>query len=139
MRNSKQKDINLFKEILLPLGIAFQIKDDILGIFSNNKVLGKPVVSDIEEFKQTILYSYIKLNNKKYYDELIKYYGKKINKHELLEVQNIIKESGSLEYANKLMNKMFTEVKNNISKISIKKDIKNILLGFISYLELRNK
>ena len=137
--NSKQKDINLFKEILLPLGIAFQIKDDILGIFSNNKVLGKPVVSDIEEFKQTILYSYIKLNNKKYYDELIKYYGKKINKHELLEVQNIIKESGSLEYANKLMNKMFTEVKNNISKISIKKDIKNILLGFISYLELRNK
>ena len=138
--NSKQKEINRFKEILLPLGIAFQIKDDILGIFSTNKVLGKPVVSDIEEFKQTILYSYIKLNKKKYYNELLKHYGKKnISEKELLKVQEIIKESGSLEYANNIMNNMFNEVKKNISILSIKNDIKNILLGFITYLELRNK
>lgn len=138
--NSKQKDINRFKEILLPLGIAFQIKDDILGIFSTNKVLGKPVVSDIGEFKQTILYSYIKLNKKKYYNELLKHYGKKnISEKELLKVQEIIKESGSLEYANNIMNNMFNEVKKNISILSIKNDIKNILLGFITYLELRNK
>lgn len=62
--HQKQKDIDKISNILEPLGIAFQIKDDILGIFSNNKTLGKSVYSDIEEFKQTILYSYIKLNKK---------------------------------------------------------------------------
>ena len=43
------------ESILENIGIAFQIKDDILGIFSSKEILGKSVYSDIEEFKQTML------------------------------------------------------------------------------------
>lgn len=136
--NSKQ--IQKYEKILEPLGIAFQIKDDILGIFSSENTLGKSVVSDIEEFKQTILYSYIKINKKDYYKELIKYYGKhNINKNDIKEVQDIIIKSGSLDYANNIMNKLFEETKHNIKELKIKQNIKNILLGLITYLELREK
>ncbi len=134
--NSSTKEINTFKDTLLNLGIAFQIKDDILGVFGDNKLIGKSTSSDIEEFKQTILYSYIKINKKEYLNDLLKYYGKK-NKSK--EIQKIFKESGALEYANKKMNEMFNEVKNNINKLNIKEDIKQILLGFIKYLEIRKK
>ena len=134
--NSKEKDINTFKEILLDLGIAFQIKDDILGIFGNEQTLGKSTSSDIEEFKQTILYSYIKTNKKEYLNDLLKYYGKN-NKQK--EVQKLFIESGSLEYGTHLMNELFLKSKQNIEKLNIKNNIKNILLGFIKFLEIRDK
>ena len=44
------------------------------------------------------------------YDKLINYYGKdNISEEDATEVQNIIIESGSLEYANNMMNKLFKE------------------------------
>ena len=53
--NASAKSIKEMESILENIGISFQIKDDILGIFSSKDILGKSVYSDIEEFKQTIL------------------------------------------------------------------------------------
>jgi geranylgeranyl diphosphate synthase, type I len=39
----------------LPLGIAFQLRDDVLGIFGDPVKTGKPVTGDIREGKQTVL------------------------------------------------------------------------------------
>jgi geranylgeranyl diphosphate synthase type I len=128
------------KEVLLPLGIAFQIKDDILGIFSSSKTIGKPNYSDIEEFKQTILYSYIKIKKPEYLDKLLKVYGKQnINEKEYNQVKDILIESGSLDYANDKMTLLFKESKEKLLKANINDNVKNILLGFIKYLELRKK
>lgn len=137
--NSKAKDIETFEKVLEPLGIAFQIKDDILGIYSSKEILGKSVYSDIEEFKQTILYCYIKINRNDLLDELLKYYGKSITEEESKKVQELFENSGALEYATNKMNEMFNEVYTNIKLMDIKEYIKNILLGLILFLRLREK
>lgn len=137
--NSKAKDIETFEKVLEPLGIAFQIKDDILGIYSSKEILGKSVYSDIEEFKQTILYSYIKINRNVLFDELLKYYGKNITEEESKKVQKLFEDSGALEYATNKMNEMFNEVYTNIKSMDIKEYTKNILLGLILFLRLREK
>lgn len=137
--NSKAKDMETFEKVLEPLGIAFQIKDDILGIYSSKEILGKSVYSDIEEFKQTILYSYIKIKRNDLLDELLKYYGRSINDEESKKVQQLFEESGALEYATNKMNEMFNEAYTNIKSMDIKEYIKNILLGLILFLRLREK
>jgi geranylgeranyl diphosphate synthase, type I len=39
----------------LPLGIAFQLRDDILGVFGDPALTGKPVSGDLREGKRTVL------------------------------------------------------------------------------------
>jgi geranylgeranyl diphosphate synthase type I len=117
------------------IGVAFQIQDDILGIYSN---MGKVIGSDIKEFKQTILYSYT-TKNEKYREELLKYYGKEnINEVEIKETRRIFKESGAYEYAYNLMNKLYNESIDIIKYNKwIKTEDKQIIVGFIEYLRTR--
>jgi geranylgeranyl diphosphate synthase type I len=39
----------------LPLGIAYQLRDDLLGVFGDSEVTGKPSGDDIREGKRTVL------------------------------------------------------------------------------------
>ena len=130
----KLKDIEEFGE---KVGIAFQIQDDVLGIYSNE--MGKVKGSDIKEFKQTILYSHIL--NTEYKDELLEYYGKEdINDEIINRVQELFKISGSYDYAINLMNKMYDEAEDILSNINWIGDEKKALLrGFVEYLRKRNK
>ena len=119
------------------LGIAFQIKDDLLGIFQESSILGKDS-NDISEFKQTILYAYIKDNKKEYLEDLLKYYGKKaLTINDIETVRQIMTESGAKEYAINKMQELFKKSKQQINKTVIDKKLKDVLLGFIIYLELR--
>ena len=133
------KDISdNLKEALENIGICFQIKDDILGVFGNSKVMGKPNVSDIEEYKQTILYTYTL--NTEYKNELLKYYGNKITEKELEIIRNIFIESNALKYAENKMKELISKSIENIdNEEELTNNTKNILKGLISYIEKREK
>ena len=55
--NHKERSqlINVLSAYGLPLGEAFQLRDDILGIFGDPSVTGKPAGDDIREGKRTVL------------------------------------------------------------------------------------
>jgi len=133
----EDEKLSFIKEFGEKIGIAFQIQDDILGIYSD---LGKVIGSDIKEYKETLLYSYV-IENKDYKDELLKYYGKEnITKEELDKVRDIFKESGALDYATNIMNNLYDEALNILKEINwINQENKMILKGFVEYLRTRNK
>ena len=127
--------LDLIKDFGEKVGVAFQIQDDILGIYSD---MGKVVGSDIKEYKQTLLFSFT-IQNDKYKEELFKYYGKEnIGEKEINETRRIFKESGAYDYANNLMNKLYDEGIDILKKIDwIKEEDKNIIYGFVEYLKQR--
>lgn len=133
----KDDDLKSILEFGEKVGIAFQIQDDILGIYSD---MGKVVGSDIKEYKQTLLFSYT-MNKKDYKDKLLKYYGKKkVEEKDIEKVRTIFKESGAYDYANNLMNEMYSDSLSILDKISwINSNDKQILIGFVEYLRKRNK
>ena len=129
------------EDVLYNLGIAFQIKDDILGIYGNESEIGKSASSDISEFKQTILYSYVASKNSTLLKELDKYYGKEnLSAEDIDAVKDIFYKSGAKEYSISMMESMFEKSRDKLSKIDfIDEKYKNILNGFITYLNLRTK
>jgi geranylgeranyl diphosphate synthase, type I len=48
-------EISRIREFSIPLGIAFQLRDDILGVFASGDQIGKSADSDIREGKLTLL------------------------------------------------------------------------------------
>ncbi len=83
------------------LGIAFQIQDDILGIFADKITLGKSNMSDIQEGKRTLLIWYAKQkandSQKKILDTI---YGKiSVTKTDVAKIKEIFIQTGAYEYA----------------------------------------
>src|SRR3989344_2219891 len=54
LAQTSQKEIDMWSRILLDLGITFQIYDDFVGSFGQEKSIGKPADSDIKEGKNTV-------------------------------------------------------------------------------------
>jgi geranylgeranyl diphosphate synthase type I len=120
----------------IPVGIAFQIQDDILGIFGSEKKLGKDVGSDIKEGKQTLLLQKAKENSNKNQKKILaQILGKKdLNQRDIKDFQDIIKESGALDYAQELSKKMVAEGIRAIEKNGIKGEAKDFLIGIANYI-----
>ncbi len=130
--------VHKLEDALINLGVAFQIKDDLLGIYGDEKYIGKSVTSDVSEYKQTILYAYA--INTECRDELLKYYGKNISVKEMDKVKEIFDKSGAREYANKTMDKLFKDSFKDILDLDfLDLDKKKLLLGFAEFLKVRSK
>jgi geranylgeranyl diphosphate synthase type I len=50
-----QRMLNAFTEFALPVGEAFQLRDDLLGVFGDPTVTGKSTMDDLREGKRTTL------------------------------------------------------------------------------------
>jgi geranylgeranyl diphosphate synthase type I len=120
----------------IPIGIAFQIQDDILGIFGSEKKIGKSVGADIREGKQTILLAKAREWADKAQREIIKKCigNNDLTKDDISEFQGVIKDTGALEYARKKADELITIGKDEIRKARLDDGSKEFLLGLAQYM-----
>ncbi len=137
LAGSKERTVESLVKTLMPLGIAFQIKDDLLGVYGDVKKMGKSTNSDVEEYKQTLLYYYT-IDQGEYAEELKKYYGRNLKEKELEHLKDIFDKSGAKKYAIDVMNNLFLNAKKNIVKNRhIPTKYREIMMGLIIFLEIR--
>jgi geranylgeranyl diphosphate synthase type I len=116
------------------LGLIFQIKDDELGIFEEEKTLGKIAASDIKEAKKTIFYFFLKQNlkDKNEQKKFAQIFGKtKLTKEEVEFARAIFKKYAVPEI-NKIIEQLEKMSKKEIANIADEK-VRNLLLGILEF------
>ena len=95
-----QKEIQKLQEYALSAGTAFQLQDDILGMFGDDKVTGKPAVDDLREGKRTLLIvKALESANSTQRKLIMSALGNSgLTVEDANKVREIITETGSLEY-----------------------------------------
>lgn len=123
------------------LGIAYQIHDDVLGVFGEEEMLGKSNVSDIIEGKRTHLYWYAKNHaNEEQKDTLAAIYGKEaLTKAEVETIQAIFKDTGAYEYATGLVKDYTEKASLIIPRLTTNPEQQALLMDITRFLSERKK
>ncbi len=120
-------------------GKAFQIYDDLLGLYGDEKRLGKPIGSDLQEGKKTLLVvKAFENGNEKQRRKIKETLGKKdITREEVEEIREIVKETGSYEYSRKMTAQLAEEAKDVLDEDIIAPETVEFLRGLADYIITR--
>lgn len=120
------------------LGIAFQIKDDILD-FTGTKKIGKPLGGDIKEKKLTLPLIYALSKEEKSSAAKVKKIikmGKKNNK--VSEIIELVKSNGGIEYSLEIAYN-YSEKAKNCLNVFEDSNYKNSLISLVDFVIDREK
>ena len=143
LAGASEDDLKLISEYAIPGGIAFQLQDDILGLFGDPQKTGKPAHSDLRQGKMTLLI--IKALEKAKNDQkelLLKYWGdRKLTDIEANIIRKIVKDTESYDYSVSISRKWAKKAQLAIIKMRKKgwnKDAINYLDGIAQYMVERD-
>ena len=136
LAGAPKNDLKALSTIGLAIGQAFQIQDDIIGIFSTEKKIGKSILSDLEESKKTILtcHAYRHLRGKERRAFLQIFKKSKKTYQDLIQIRQIFINSGSLVYSLKKINSLLQESHRALQSLHLKPETKIILWKIFSEL-----
>jgi geranylgeranyl pyrophosphate synthase len=141
LAGASDTQLRYINEFGKPLGIAYQLHDDLLGIFADKKVVGKSVTSDIEENKSTLLIVYAQQHATEKQQEIIKkYYGKKnitADQHE--QIKKVFENSGALSYSREKIASLSRQAKAIVPEITNDKKSQLLLLQLADLATTREK
>ena len=129
-------DIKTIEKIAVPLGLAFQMRDDIMSTFGNEEDTGKPNDSDIKEGKMTVLIEktleVLSDKDRKFFEDL--FLKEEKTEKDIKQIKEIIKQTGTLEKVKKEIIKLLNQSIRRIKDLNIKSEYKNIFLDLIELL-----
>lgn len=139
--NGKNPLLNALGNYALNLGLAFQIQDDLLDIFADEKKFGKKIGGDIREGKKTylLLKGLEIVKNKKdrnLLESIIKNKGLK-KESDILAVKNIYERYGVIDSAEDEIGKYTNQANHYLEKVKDKNS--KIMLSWFSYMLLKRK
>ncbi len=123
------------------LGIAFQIKDDELGIYGDEKIMGKPVGSDIRENKKTLFrHALFKSTDKAVRSELELIYGsKQLSDGDITIIKKYLKEHNVLPLIQKVREDKSIIARNILNTIDIPHKYKLVFADLVDFSNNRDK
>ncbi len=137
--SGSKEQIAVLKKYGENVGKAFQVYDDMLGLFGNKDKLGKPADSDLKEGKRTLLIlKALEKCDEEQKETILNALGNRdLTKHQIQKVRNIVKETGSYDYSRKLTIELAEEGKKALDDDLLDSEIVEFLKGLADYIITR--
>lgn len=130
-----------FERFAEPLGLAFQLRDDVLGAFGSEADTGKPVGGDFREGKSTLLVRHaLEHLDASDRDELRAVLGRRdASEADVLRVQALVERSGAREHAESVVRALRERCLAALDTPALLPDGRRLLAGFAAMLSERSK
>lgn len=134
---ASEEEIKIMGNFGENVGLAFQIRDDLLDILGVEKRTGKPIGNDLRENKITLpLLHALKQAEKRDAKRIIRLMKNGLSQRELQSVVMFIKENGGVNYATE---KAQALTQNALDRLNIYKEskYKSVLINLVAFITSR--
>jgi geranylgeranyl diphosphate synthase type I len=129
LSGAKEESLAGLSAFGIPLGLAFQLRDDVLGVFGDPEVTGKPAGDDLREGKRTVLVALtmetLPSTVAKIFEELLT--SGDIDSEQLEFMRTTIQESGALNKTERLIEEHSTRAIEALASLEVTDQARKML------------
>jgi geranylgeranyl diphosphate synthase, type I len=123
----------------LPLGVAFQLRDDLLGVFGDSELTGKPTGDDLIEGKRTVLIALARRtlppSARRTVDELLG--DPELDDEQIRMLQETIRASGAIDEVERLITANVDRAREAVEDAPIAEDAREALWALADSVTVR--
>ena len=135
-----QNFYTVYSDFGLPLGEAFQLRDDLLGIYGDPHITGKPAGDDLREGKKTALIAYAFERGSNSVRDLIQSkLGTPLSQIEIEQLIMAINETGAVAHIENLIEKLSESALDSLSQANINQSARKMLEQMVELVTKRNR
>lgn len=124
----------------LPLGDAFQLRDDLLGVYGDESVTGKPVGEDLREGKPTVLYALAVERATGSATRVLERYGAAdLTDDDIAALQDVLADTGAVELVENAIAALVAQAVAALGRADIAAEAHTALAELASYVAGRDK
>jgi len=133
LAQAPENDINILKELSLIVGIGYQLRDDLIGVFGNPALTGKSNASDITEGKRTYLVEkFEKLATSEQSEKFFAiFHHSDVDDEALRTIRDLLTETGSRAAVEQLIEDKRLRALEKVSNLSLSDDAKQLFITLI--------
>jgi len=132
--------VSIYSEFGLPLGEAFQLRDDLLGVFGDPKVTGKPAGDDLREGKRTVLMAmtHDRISGAAEAEFMAEFGNHDISESAITRLQEIIFETGAAMHVEDLIEELTSTALEALNRDEIVPQARELLTEMAIIATKRN-
>ncbi len=127
--------LHSMEEYGFSIGIAYQIQDDFMGMFGTTEDSGKPITSDLEEKKNTLLFQYLLLHGsdaeKTFLRSLLGTAA--VSTEDFEGLKTMLLESGAVDYSRQKARDLVESGKAHVPEITTDQRLRHLLVDIADW------
>lgn len=141
LAGADQRQIDLLTKLGNTIGIAFQLRDDIIGVFGNEKITGKSADNDLREGKRTLLVNdyYLRADDDQKHEFETFFGNQEATAADLQSLRALLEQTGTRSAVESLIKSYQSETTNQLALLDISDEARAVFAELIHLCLVREK